>query len=214
MALPPSVDLTTLRRGRLHETPFRWAKGDGLLDEEAVQLLASSLPEEGFRQDERRHGDKPYRLRARVLTARGAPGPATEDVLSPAWVTFVQSLLAPSYREAVSDLTGVDLDASPLEITAWRYDADCWLAPHVDKEDKLLTHVLYLTPSWERGWGGTLLILNSADIDDVADTVEPLAGRSVVIVRSPRSWHAVSPVTAAAGSAARLSVTATFLVHT
>jgi hypothetical protein len=47
-------------------------------------------------------------------------------------------------------------------------------------------------------------------MDDIADVVTPIPAISVVIVRSERSWHAVAPVTANAGSTVRLSVTATF----
>jgi len=81
-----------------------------------------------------------------------------------------------------------------MEINAIRYSPGAWLGPHLDLKEKIVTHILYFNDAWRREDGGCLRILRSADPSDVAMEVLPVVGNSAVVVRSDKSWHAVSRV--------------------
>lgn len=109
----------------------------------------------------------------------------------------------------MSQLTGLDLTAAPLEVNVFHFGAGAWMGPHVDLNDKIVTHVLYFNRAWEPAAGGCLRILCSADENDVAAEVSPVVGNSAVIVRSDKSWHAVSRI-ARDRPVSRRSVNVTF----
>lgn len=135
------------------------------------------------------------------------------DALAPAdlpgaqWAQLVAVLGGQEYRNALSRLCDVPLDDAEFTLSVWEYRGGDWLAPHVDKADKLVTQIFYLTRDWRPGDGGRLLILDEQHGPEL-HAYPPRAGSSAVLVRSERSWHAVERP--APASRARLSVTATY----
>jgi len=79
-------------------------------------------------------------------------------------------------------------------VRSTHYGPGAWHGPHVDLADKIVTHVLYFNPTWNIANGGCLNILRSADINDSTHVVPLIVGSSAVLVRSDKSWHAVSRV--------------------
>lgn len=146
---------------------------------------------------------KSYRLRTTEVYGPTASGPPTTCPLS-ALVDVVTSL---SYRSSVSMLTGVDVGASPVTVDLWEYHDGDWLAPHVDKAEKVVTQIFYLTEGWAPDDGGRLLVLRSSSARDVHRALTPMMGSSAVLVRSAHSWHAVEQP--GPGSPVRRSVTVT-----
>jgi Rps23 Pro-64 3,4-dihydroxylase Tpa1-like proline 4-hydroxylase len=112
----------------------------------------------------------------------------------------------------MSLLTGCDLTIVPMEVNVFHYGPGGSLGPHPDLPDKLVSHILYFNPSWDRQYGGCLNILRSADMADTAAEIAPIVGNSVVLVRSDDSWHAVSRV-ADGCPWSRRSITVTFYRH-
>jgi Rps23 Pro-64 3,4-dihydroxylase Tpa1-like proline 4-hydroxylase len=98
------------------------------------------------------------------------------------------------YRSTLQQLTGVQLGHARLEARFVVYGANCWISPHTDRSDKLLTQTFYFEEHWCAEWGGELQLLRSADVTDIATRILPLRNLSVVLVPSPTSWHAVAPV--------------------
>ena len=131
------------------------------------------------------------------------------ESLDPAWQSLAASLRSEPYRLALSLLTGVDLAGAALEVNVHHYGPGSSLGAHPDLPDKLVTHVLDFNEAWDPADGGTFAILRSSDVTDVAAEVLPIVGRSAVLVRSERSWHAVRPVVPGV-TTSRRSVTATF----
>jgi hypothetical protein len=43
------------------------------------------------------------------------------------------------YRGRMAELTGMPLDDAAFTLDVWEYRTGDWLAPHVDKADKLVT---------------------------------------------------------------------------
>lgn len=147
--------------------------------------------------------EKTYRLRTgRIDSADLGSLPCAE------WSTVAQVLSGPEYRRAIGELTGIPLDAAHLTLDAWEYRSGDWLAPHVDKADKLVTQIFYLTGRGAADDGGRLLILRTSDHAQPASALPPAAGDSAILVRSEVSWHAVEAPRVA--QAHRRTITATF----
>lgn len=188
------LNIAHIREQRLASEPYGWAAIDQLFSPEDASSLIATFPDSHFREFAGYDGEKSYRYQARSLIHMGAEAVSHGDVLSPVWQRLAEALLSPEYRQAMIQLTGLDLAEAWLEANLTDYGADAWLGPHVDLREKLVTHVLYFNPTWCPEDGGSLQILRSCEPDDIACAVAPLAGNSVVLVRSDRSWHSVARV--------------------
>jgi SM-20-related protein len=151
---------------------------------------------------ERTEREKSYRFGTAELGTPGAKPPTQE------WSAVIEVLCGREYRDAVSELTGVPLAGSRFTLNVWEYGAGDWLAPHVDKPDKIVTQIFYLTEDWQDGDAGRLLVLENADVSSAVHALPPRLGASAILVRSETSWHAVEPP--AASGVKRRSITATF----
>jgi SM-20-related protein len=190
----PLLDLALLASSKLQQVPFQWARVSGLIDQRILDTLCNEFPTSGFQETVGRSFDKTYRMFVRTLLARQGAQLVLVDSLSAPWQRLCSELSGGAYRAAMEHLTGLALSSHSIEITLWVYDQDCWLAPHCDKPAKAISHIFYFSQSWSRSLGGNLRILRSAQLFDCAEEVLPVAGDSVVLVRSDRSWHAVTPV--------------------
>jgi len=190
----PVLRFERLAGGSLARQPFEWAEvGDLFLPRDGA-ALASSYPSDRFKTVTGYDGEKHYAYEARALVHLGGRGVEAAGGLSESWRQLASDLLSPSYRVALSRLIGRDLSTAPMEAYVCHYGADAWLGPHLDLHDKVLTHVLYFNIAWDAADGGCLKILNSKNIDDEVATILPVVGNSSILIRSDRSWHAVSKV--------------------
>ena len=188
------IDLTQFTRQRLWFEPYRWALVDQLFSPADARALVETFPRDHFKTVKGYDGEKGYEYEARSLVHMGADKPTRAESLSLVWRRLAEELLSSAYREAMSQFTGVDLSSLTLEANAFHYSRTAWLGPHVDLEDKIVTHVLYFNESWNESDGGCLTILGSGDMAQVVKTIRPVIGNSAVLVRSPNSWHAVTRV--------------------
>jgi Rps23 Pro-64 3,4-dihydroxylase Tpa1-like proline 4-hydroxylase len=198
-----------IRNGSLQENPFAWGMLNDLYTPENANALASSYPHDHYKVVTGSDGEKEYFYEARALIPMGAHEISDRAELSDAWRALAEDFLSIEYRQAMSQLVGFDLSAAPLEVNVFHYGPGASLGPHLDLKTKIVTHVLYFNKSWDINDGGCLTILNSGNPKDVAKIVPPIVGYSAVIVRSDRSWHAVSQVVNDC-QWSRRSLTATF----
>lgn len=192
--------------------PYAWVEINNLFSAKDAAALASSFPRDHFKTVVGYGGEKDYLYEARALVTMGTCAISYPEELSEAWLRLAHDLLSPAYRIALSLLTTCDLTTVPLEVNVFHYGPHACLGPHPDLEDKLVTHVLYFNQSWNTDDGGCLTILRSADSTDVAAEIAPIVGGSAVLVRSEKSWHAVSRVVDGC-RLSRRSLTATFYRH-
>lgn len=202
------IDLNRISRQRLQTQPYSWAAIDKLFAPDDAAALAESFPCDHYKTV-LYYGERDYEYEARGLIGMGAGIVTFPEELSEAWLTLAHDMLSPAYRIALSQLTGLDLTAAPMEVNVFHYGPGANLGPHPDLEDKIVTHILYFNQSWNRKDGGCLNILRSSDPADVAAEIEPIVGNSAVVVRSQKSWHAVSRVVDGC-RLSRRSLTATF----
>ena len=188
------IDLTRFTSATLSGEPYRWGLVDRVFSDEIGAELAGSFPRDHFKTVRGYDGEKGYEYHARSLIGLGASAASHAGDLSTAWRRLAEELLTPAYREAISQLAGVDLNDLWIEVNVSHYGRRSWLGPHVDLADKVVTHVFYFNESWNAEDGGCLTILRSPDTSDVVKIIPPLIGNSVIIVRSEKSWHAVSEV--------------------
>jgi hypothetical protein len=206
------IDLTRFERSTLSTEPYGWAFIGGLFAPEDAAALVESYPRDNFKTVKGYDTEKGYEYEARALVGMGSNSVSHAGSLSPAWRHLAEDLLSPAYRAAMSRLTALDLGALPMEVNVFHYGPGAWLGPHVDLIDKIVTHVFYFNELWDEADGGCLSILRSQDMADAAATIRPVVGNSVVLVRSEKSWHAVSPV-ARDCLRSRMSMTVTFYRH-
>jgi SM-20-related protein len=203
------IDVERIRRHRMGTHPYRWAAIEDLYQSDDARRLAATYPRDHFKLVAAHGGEKDYEYEARSLIGMGATTVTHADELSAAWRALALDLLSPSYRSAMTTLTGCDLSDAPMEVNVFHYAPGGSLGPHCDLPEKLVTHVLYFNRSWNPADGGCLSILGSSDPSDLVAEVPPLVGHSAVIVRSENSWHAVSKVLGGSPQSRR-SVTVTF----
>lgn len=200
--------MDALSRAELRHEPFRHAVIDRQFDPAHARALSETYPADHYRIVSG-GAEKLYRYDARPFVAFGRDEVMFEDNLAPEWKTLGRELASPAYREALEKLTGLDLTDALFEANLFHYGPRRLLEPHRDLADKIVTHVLYFNDAWNPADGGCLRILRSPDLDDCVTEVLPIAGTSVVLVRSEHSWHGV-PAVRPGVTRSRRSMTATF----
>ncbi|MFJ9378734.1 2OG-Fe(II) oxygenase [Streptomyces sp. NPDC101455] len=193
----PTVDLDALAGAPLTSSPFVWGTVRDSLCASALARLVAEFPQTGFTRTERRGagpGQKGYRTDNLSLVRSGEAVAEGFARLTPLWRDLVTALMSAAYREAAGKLIAKNLSRAVPEIRAVRYSAGAWIDPHTDRTDKLLTQTWYFNDTWPAAHAGQFLVLHSPDMGDVEREVLPLAGESIVLCPSERSWHAVAPV--------------------
>jgi lipopolysaccharide transport system ATP-binding protein len=203
------IRFEAIEHRHLSREPYDWTLVDGLFSAAHADNLAATFPRDRFKIVKGYDSEKDYAYHARALIGMGSTTIAHAEGLSPAWRQLAADLLSRRYRMAMTRLTGIDLSQVRMEVNVFHYGPGAWLGPHVDLPDKIVTHVLYFNPSWNVADGGCLSILRSSDMSDSACAVPPIVGTSAVLVRSDKSWHAVSRVDPGCVESRR-SVTVTF----
>jgi hypothetical protein len=203
------IDLDRISRSHLETEPYQWAEIDKLFSPGDAAALAATFPIDHFKRLADYDGEKEFAYEIRCLIRMGEQSASRENKLSSVWRALANDFLSPAYRKAMSSLTGLDLSTAPLEVNVFHYPPGGSHGAHPDHRNKIVTQLMYFNESWNDDDGGCLTILRSADPDDVARTVSPLAGNSAILVRSDDSWHAVSRV-AKGSHFSRRSLTATF----
>jgi len=203
------INFARLTPQALLSVPYRWALIDELFSPADGEALVETYPHDHFKTVAGYDGEKGYQYEARSLVAMGANAPANADFLSPEWRRLAEDLVSPTYRNAMSSLTGRKLADLPMEVNVFHYGRNAWLGPHVDLEDKVVSHIFYFNKVWADSDGGCLNILRSDDITNPVKVVLPIVGNSVVLVRSSNSWHAVTRVDEKC-NVSRRSMTVTF----
>ena len=191
------IDFGALASTPLQQSPYEWALTEQALDPARASALIDTFPTRDFWQIAGHDGEKSYTYDARPLVIAGADRGPRLSPLPDAWQEAVDDLLSPRYREAFGQALGRSLDGAVMEANVWRWPNAAHLGPHLDMRQKLATHIFYLNAGWNSWWGGCLRILNSKDEEDVVAEIPPRLGNASLLVRSDRSWHTVTPVTAA-----------------
>ncbi len=178
-----------------HSDPYEWFCADRFFSTNVFRRLQGEFPHTGYCHSFREEGDgKHYCTWDLLVIDNDIPIIGAWDNLSPAWRSVLNMALSNDYRNYLAALTNRDLAGTSLHARFTIYNADCWLAPHLDRADKVITQTVYF-PGGPID-GGELLILGSSSADDVKAVVAPTPNRSVILLPSYSSWHCVCKVAA------------------
>ncbi|MGG2464372.1 2OG-Fe(II) oxygenase [Streptomyces sp. RGM 3693] len=181
---------------RVHDEPYRWAEVQGLITPDGLRQIRAEYPPTAVlpRSCRDSGGDKTYRMSVVPLVRRGEPLPALAG-LGAAWRRLVGALDGGGYRTWVRSLLDLDVRDCAFDIGLFAFGPGDRISPHTDKPGKCATHVFYLNERWDTASGGQFEVRTdgAAGTPPLA-TVSPGNGRSVLFVRSHRSWHSVAPV--------------------
>lgn len=218
------LNLNAIYNTVMQEVPYQYALIQNLLSKEDSLELAASFPREQFQlsagegygylwsQMFANHHDISAmpKFGDRWLE-RIADGTLTSDLssLNSIWCQLIEELWQPAYREALTVMSGLQLQDCAMVIGFRRYNIGHLHRPHTDEASKALTHMLYFNEYWPQDWGGCLRILKDAQPESVFQDIPPLSDTSVALVRSQNSWHMVTPV-ASSAQKSRLALRVTF----
>lgn len=186
-------NLEAMRSAEIQEEPFKYAVIKNLVHNEFEAQMIQVFPEHQFVETVRETGEKPYRMFHRSFIDKDTGKENISD-LTEIWRNVYDDLTSDQYRNFMSNLTGIDLSQAILGASFWKYSYDCYLSVHTDKQEKLVTQLIYLEEDWEESWGGCLHLHNSNSEKEVIRSITPKIENSVVLVTSPNSWHSVTPV--------------------
>jgi SM-20-related protein len=188
------INFARIEKAHLATDPFEWALVTDVFSGAAARALAVTFPRDSFKTVSGYADDRGWAYESRALIPFGTSDVAGRAGLSRAWRRLADDLRGPAYRAAMTRLTGRDLTTAPMEAYVCHFGPGGYQGPHRDLPEKIVTHVFYFNATWSHADGGCLAILRSREVSDVAREVPPIVGGSAVIVRSERSWHAVSAV--------------------
>lgn len=198
----PLVDASVLdaidERAFRERAPFPWVNPEGVLHEDAFELLRASLPDVSLFTPvfgkARAHGQYPHDRYA--LEYR--PDLPVPEI----WHQLVRELRGPAYQAFLARLLGTSAIGLSFH---WHYTPrGCSVSPHCDAVRKLGSQIFYFSTAedWNGDWGGETLMLESTrrfsrrgapDFDDFEHryAAETLGNKSVLFARTPHSWHGV-----------------------
>jgi len=182
--------------GTRYERPFTHISYDvgELLALEAAVELSASFPSARLESRRRVSGSKSYLLRTTTLIDERSSPAAVAPSLGGRWQEVIDSLLSEGYRSSITEALGIEASRVALEIRLSAYQAGGWMGRHTDREDKLFSQNIYLSPSWVAEWGGGLAMYCDATVAEPSRVHVPTLGTSVAFRRSNRSWHEVMEV--------------------
>jgi len=107
--------------------------------------------------------------------------------------SLIDDMEGDRFRSIIEDKFDLDLSGNPTMVTIRGNCRPRDGSIHTDSLSKIITVLLYLNHSWDKG-GGRLRILRSAtDLNDYVAEVPPDNGALLVFRRSENSWHGHEP---------------------
>jgi 2OG-Fe(II) oxygenase superfamily len=188
------ADPTVFRTTR----PFPWWNPEGLVAGAVFDgLVRTAPPLESFNPSfgvDRAYGQQSHD-RFQLMYRPGVS-------LSPEWLAFLRVLNGRQYRALLARMLGTTRFTLEFQ---WHYTPrGCSVSPHCDAQNRLASHLFYLTTAenWKDEWGGETLLLddkgkfdpNSApSISDFPGffSAKCMPNRSLLFMRTEHSWHAV-----------------------
>lgn len=173
-------------------SPFSWFKVALPISDELRKNLLESYPSRGYELCTKSSGEKPYYMNL-LKVYKSKHYNHIESFRDSPWHDFFLYLISDVYVDKIHAVTNDSrVLAKNIEINLWDYPQGGFLAPHLDKDEKVLSQLFYFNEHWERRWGGSLRLLRSADINDVGEEIFPDNTASFILPQSNTSWHAVT----------------------
>lgn len=174
--------------------PYRWGLIKNVLHTSQQQLLLDSFPQNDFQLIQKEVEEKSYAMYLRSGVRKGSPTIYNPSSLAEIWISLLNEISTEKYRNLISAITRIPLDNSALEINFWRYSAGSFLDVHIDKKEKLVTHLIYFNEHWDPNWGGCFRIHINENNRSVYRKLHPTLDNSILLINGEKAWHSVEPV--------------------
>lgn len=144
-------------------------------------------------------------------------GARAEALSSPNYRSYralERAIRDPRTRALFEALTGMTL--GEVMFGGRRMCRGDFLVEHTDAaQDRLISFVIYLTPSWERSWGGSLMLTDrregqGEDQERDERRAEIVPDYNSIVIFDAALWHWVEPFADALGERARVSCSGWF----
>ncbi|MFD1708570.1 2OG-Fe(II) oxygenase family protein [Siminovitchia sediminis] len=178
---------------KFYNKPFSYGIVSSPVQLQYRNELIKEFPEDGFKTVKKTSEGKSYQMNHRTFINE-QDGQANLDGLSPIWEDLYSDLTSSLYRDMISEITKKKLKNCKIGASFWQYDERCFLSPHTDKPEKVVTHLIYMEDSWQERRGGCLHLHLEEKSYPIFRTIIPVIDNSVLLVTSENSWHSVSPV--------------------
>lgn len=189
------VNMNAIKTTGFYNNPYKYALIDNILNNSISAHVSNEYPQNGYEHCETLHKDKTYSMDMKQLyDSRILKKSPTRD-LSPNWKILIGELLSDEYISIMSMHAQTNLKKCGIEINCWQYSNGCWLSPHTDKPEKIISQLFYFNDHWEKSWGGGFRILNSDKNEDISAEIFPSTGQSIILPRCSNSWHSVAKLT-------------------
>jgi hypothetical protein len=179
------LDFEALRRADVRREPFDLFLAHGVVSDPNAEAVRTDFP--------------------KIKT----PGyhPLSKLEVSGAFGKLIEDLQSPELAQTLTDLLGLDLTQKPRMITVRKLSQASDGTIHTDSKSKIMTMLVYLSPTWDGTGAGCIRALNGPDdFEDYAVEAPPISGTAFGFLRSDNSWHGHLPFTGE-----RLVVQTTFL---
>ncbi|CAI0942983.1 2OG-Fe(II) oxygenase [Serratia quinivorans] len=186
------LNLSAFDDASYYKEPWEWGLLHDLISPDGIKSITDEVKNLNFRAVASNSGDKNYRM--------GLIEMRKQEVKSDALNELIIELTSDNYLTKLEIFTNSQLRDREIELNIWRYSMKDYLSPHVDKDYKFLTQLIYLNESWETYYGGSLNILGSSNEDDIYERILPTCNLSPLIKNCKNAWHSVSPVSSSAPS--------------
>lgn len=119
--------------------------------------------------------------------------PLSALTYGPSVTRLVEDIHSLEMEGVMAEKYGIDLSDKPLIITirgqAQKKDGRI----HTDTKTKIVTCLLYLNDTWDRGDGRLRLLRDPNDLDDFVAEIPPHGGTLASFLRADNSWHGHEP---------------------
>ena len=184
------LNMNAIAQTTMQEVPYQWAFLENLFPEKKSLELANSFPQEGFHLSGsiviRKVFDETEDQTKQQITE--------SPKLNNCWQELINDLRTSAYRDALGQLTSLNLINDLIWIYFFRYDANMIFNPHTDVPSTRLVHLFYFNQEWDSSWGGCLRILKNNQPESIFQQIPPLVNTSVILVNSDNAWHNVNPI--------------------
>lgn len=189
------LTLQTIQNAKMSSIPFEWVKLYDLISNKDLRhALIETYPVENLREEIKSNDeDKSYQFLIKSAVLKNKKQPCFKE-LPLVWQNLIDQIVSEEYRNTVEKLVNINLIDKPIDVSFFAFGENHWVSPHTDKKSKIVSHVLYFNNIWNKEWGGSFRLLNSAEPNDVFEDILPLSQLSVLFKRSVNSWHMVTPV--------------------
>ena len=165
------IDNEKLYAASVMADPFEYLIVPGLVHGEALDAVLSDFPK----------------------LERPGSVPLTALEYGPAFGDLVETLRGSDVASVLSEKFSINLEGYPTMVTVRGHCRARDGKIHTDSKDKVVTVLLYLNPSWEKGGGRLRLLCQPDDIENFAAEIPPDEGTMLAFKCSDYAWHGHKP---------------------